>query len=126
MTGETDRYRTVRLMCLKFGNASVSTLRTLRPVNFICGMFNAENTERRGVRREKSSNCVTTEIRSFLIRLQLGYSFRHVGRLRKDCIFELRSISDEGVERANAANRRIEIEEKFVSDAGGNLSAVPE
>src|SRR5690349_862368 len=59
------------------------------------------------------------------VRFDLEYSFCNVGNLRKYCIFELRHVRDERVERAHALHRSVEIFEELVCNARGDLRAVP-
>ncbi len=48
---------------------------------------------------------------------------RHVVHLREDGVFELRGVGDEGVERGDAADGRVEVLEQLVGDARGDLGA---
>ena len=59
-----------------------------------------------------------------LVCLEFSYCFCNVSRLRKYCVFELRRVRHEGVERADAFHRRIEILEQLSGNARGDLRAV--
>ena len=49
---------------------------------------------------------------------------RQVVHLRQDRVLQLRMISDPGIERANAAHRRVQLVEEFIGDARGDLRAI--
>src|SRR4051812_36010751 len=59
-----------------------------------------------------------------LIRMQLVDSLKHIRALRQDYVFQLRSVGDEGVERADASYGSVEIFKQFVRDARCDLCAV--
>ena len=48
---------------------------------------------------------------------------QHVRRLRQDDLFEIRAVGDRGVERGDAADRRVEVFEQLVGDARRQLGA---
>ncbi len=59
-----------------------------------------------------------------LVLHQLLHGFLNIIRLRQNEIFELRGVAYEGVGGADAADGGVEVFEKLVGDAGGDLGSV--
>jgi len=59
-----------------------------------------------------------------LVRVEVTDRLRNVCDLREDCIFQLRSVRDERVERTDTSHRSVEILKQLISDAGSQLCAV--
>src|SRR4051794_32166117 len=59
----------------------------------------------------------------FLVSVQLRDGAVHVFDLGEYSVFELRSVGDEGVERGDAPDGRVEVFEQLFGDARGQLRA---
>src|ERR1043165_2953360 len=57
------------------------------------------------------------------VSVQLRDGAVYVLDLREDCVFELRSVGDEGVERGDATHGRVQVFKKLFGDARGKLRA---
>ena len=55
--------------------------------------------------------------------MQLVDGAEDVVHLREDDVFELGGVGDEGVERGDAADGRVELFEQLLGDARGDLGA---
>ena len=53
--------------------------------------------------------------------MQFGEGAVEVVHLREDVVFELRRVGDEGIERGDAADGRVEVLEQLLGDARGDL-----
>jgi len=53
-----------------------------------------------------------------LVRVEVADRLRNVCDLREDCIFQLRRVRDERVERTDTSHGSVEILKQLISDAG--------
>src|ERR1035441_4992314 len=60
----------------------------------------------------------------FLIGLQINDRFEDGVGLGENRVFQDGLVGDEGIQRADTANRRVERVEEFIADAGGDLRAI--